>query len=42
MAFKSHLESENKNVSFSLNVLYKIKYTIFTIMTKTNEKNNVF
>lgn len=30
-------------MTFSLNVLYKIKYTIFTIMTKTNDrKKNCF
>lgn len=40
MGIKSHPEAENKNVSISVNLLYKIKCMIF--MAKINENNNVF
>lgn len=42
MGIKSHPEAENKNVSISINILYKIKCMLFTIMAKINKNNNIF
>lgn len=36
------LRLEKKNPLISINVLYQIKYIIFTIITKINENNDVF